>query len=150
MKRRFLISVILIMVGTLFLVGCGRQKTAAEIRVGVVHAQTGMFAAFGQGGVFGIKAAVEDINKQGGVNVGGTKIPIKLIIVDNASEDGTCDLIEQEFLQVDLIRNPSNEGFARANNVGLKKQREISSSSLIALLTPSYSKTGSPMFIAFL
>ena len=81
MKKIFLISVALVIIGTLVWVGCSRQKSPSEIRVGVVHAQTGMFAAFGQGGAFGIKAAVDDVNKQGGVSVGGTKLPIKLSLL---------------------------------------------------------------------
>lgn len=49
MRKLFLISVVLAVIGA-FIVSCGQQKTAKEIRVGVVQAQTGMFAAFGQGG----------------------------------------------------------------------------------------------------
>ena len=86
MKKLFLIAGVLITISALILVGCSRQKQPAEIRVGVVQAQTGMFAAFGQGDVFGIKAAVDDINKEGGVKVGNTKIPIKLTVVDNESD----------------------------------------------------------------
>ena len=61
---------------------------------------TGMFAAFGEGGVFGLRAAVDDINKQGGVYVEeyGTKIPIKLIVVDTES-----DPIKSGTLAEDLI-----------------------------------------------
>jgi len=70
----------------LFAVGCTKKQEAKEIRVGVVHAQSGMFASFGQSGVFGVQAAVEDINKQGGVQVGSEKIPIKLFVVDDESD----------------------------------------------------------------
>jgi GT2 family glycosyltransferase len=48
-------------------------------------------------------------------------IDYELIIVDNASEDETCKLIERTFPQIHLIRNDSNEGFAKANNVALQK-----------------------------
>ncbi|MBP1628449.1 MAG: urea transporter, urea binding protein [Holophagaceae bacterium] len=57
-----------------------------DIKVGLVHAQTGIFAPMGQGGVFGAQAAVEDINKLGGVQVGDQKLPIQLVVVDNESD----------------------------------------------------------------
>jgi len=59
-----------------------------EILVGCVAPVTGMYAGMADGGVFGERAAVEDINKQGGVYVEeyGRKLPIKLIVVDNESD----------------------------------------------------------------
>jgi len=63
-----------------------KSETAEEIRVGVVQAQTGMYAGFGTGDIFGIEAAVDDINALGGVDVGGTKMKIKLFILDDQSD----------------------------------------------------------------
>jgi len=37
-------------------------------------------------------------------------------VVDNASRDGSVELVEREFPAVRVIRNPRNVGFARANN----------------------------------
>jgi GT2 family glycosyltransferase/glycosyltransferase involved in cell wall biosynthesis len=48
----------------------------------------------------------------------------QLIIVDNGSEDGTCDYLErlhQEVPSVKIILNPDNRGFAAANNQGLRE-----------------------------
>jgi ABC-type branched-subunit amino acid transport system substrate-binding protein len=47
-----------------------------------------MFAGFGEGGVFGIEAAVEDINKEGGIQVKeyNAKVPVKLIVADCESD----------------------------------------------------------------
>lgn len=47
----------------------------------------------------------------------------EVIIVDNASQDGTPDLIRREFPQVTLIVNADNRGFAAANNQALAKAR---------------------------
>ena len=66
MKKLVLILVALMVVGS-FLVACSKEKKVSEIRIGMVDAQTGMFAAFGQAGIFGAKAAVDDINKLGGI-----------------------------------------------------------------------------------
>ena len=45
----------------------------------------------------------------------------KVIVVDNASSDGTSDLVSSRFPQVYLERRTINEGFARGNNLGIAK-----------------------------
>jgi GT2 family glycosyltransferase len=42
-------------------------------------------------------------------------------VVDNASSDGTRELIERDFPWVRLIANPRNDGFAGGNNVALRQ-----------------------------
>jgi len=43
----------------------------------------------------------------------------QVIVVDNASLDGSADSVANEFPQVKLIRNTDNLGFSRANNIGI-------------------------------
>lgn len=43
----------------------------------------------------------------------------EVILVDNASTDGSCEEIESKFPSVRIIRNTHNLGFAAANNQGL-------------------------------
>ena len=47
----------------------------------------------------------------------------EVIVVDNASTDGSPELIGQRFPRVRLIRNPRNEGFGRANNQAVRESR---------------------------
>lgn len=47
----------------------------------------------------------------------------EVFVVDNASEDGSVEMVRSKFPAVHLIENPANVGFARANNVALKKAR---------------------------
>lgn len=42
---------------------------------------------------------------------------VEIIVVDNASQDGSADCIESEFPSVILIRSSENIGFGRANNL---------------------------------
>ncbi len=43
----------------------------------------------------------------------------EVIVVDNASTDGTPELIAEMFAEFKLIRNAENLGFAKANNIGI-------------------------------
>lgn len=43
----------------------------------------------------------------------------ELIVIDNKSEDGTREMIDQEFSRVKLIKNNKNLGFGQANNQGI-------------------------------
>lgn len=47
-----------------------------------------------------------------------------VIVVDNASTDGSVEMIAQHFPQVHLIKNARNVGFASANNQGIAISQE--------------------------
>jgi len=57
----------------------------------------------------------------------------RVVVVDNASSDGSADRIEREIPGVRLVRSPRNLGFAGGNNLGF---REAGASEWIALLNP--------------
>lgn len=48
------------------------------------------------------------------------KNEIKVVVVDNASIDGSDEMVEKDFPRVNLIRSKINTGFAGGNNLGLK------------------------------
>lgn len=48
-------------------------------------------------------------------------ISFEIIVVDNASDDGSADMTRSEFPEVQVIRNEANLGFAAANNIGLRR-----------------------------
>ena len=47
----------------------------------------------------------------------------EVVVVDNASRDGSAEMVEQEFPQVQLIRSSVNLGFGNANNLALQHAR---------------------------
>ena len=47
----------------------------------------------------------------------------EVIVVDNASTDGSAQMVKKEFKEVELIVNQKNLGFAAGNNKGFKKSR---------------------------
>ncbi|HEY6899730.1 MAG TPA: glycosyltransferase family 2 protein [Puia sp.] len=50
-------------------------------------------------------------------------IDSEVFVVDNASDDGSLGYLQPLFPTVNFIANPSNTGFARANNQALEKAR---------------------------
>ncbi|HZJ25848.1 MAG TPA: glycosyltransferase family 2 protein [Acidimicrobiia bacterium] len=48
-----------------------------------------------------------------------TSVRLEVVVVDNASSDGSADMVATEFAEVALIRSDNNDGFARACNRGV-------------------------------
>jgi branched-chain amino acid transport system substrate-binding protein len=71
---------------TLGLLGFGSKGIAQTIKVGAVVPLTGRYAALGAQVRTGYEIGVEQINAAGGVTVGGKKMPIELIILDDESD----------------------------------------------------------------
>ena len=46
---------------------------------------------------------------------------VEIIVVDNASDDGSPEMVEKEFPEIKLIKSKKNLGYAGGNNLGLKK-----------------------------
>ena len=47
----------------------------------------------------------------------------EVFVVDNASDDGSVEMVKAKFHHVCLIQNKENVGFSRANNIALKQAR---------------------------
>ena len=76
-----------------------------KIRIGVNAPLTGMHSGFGEGNVYGEKAAVADINAQGGLYIKefDQKIPIELIIVDNESDPKKSASLTENLILKDKV-----------------------------------------------
>lgn len=61
-----------------------------------------------------------------------TRVSHEIIVVDNASGDGSAYMVRTEFPDITLIANNANGGFAAANNQGLR----ISRGRTVLLLNP--------------
>ena len=50
---------------------------------------------------------------------------LTIIVVDNASTDGSPDVVREGFPDAELIENAGNEGYAAGANAGLKRARAL-------------------------
>jgi GT2 family glycosyltransferase len=65
-----------------------------------------------------------------GLQVGGTLS--RVVVIDNASTDGTAEMIRQDFSSALLVANAENRGFAAACNQGIRATTE----EFVLLLNP--------------
>ena len=74
------------------------------------------------------------------IGISQTQAPLRceVIVVDNASRDGSAKMVEREFPSVKLILPGENLGFARATNLGLTASR----GNLLMLLNPDTEVVG--------
>ena len=52
-----------------------------------------------------------------------TRLPYELILVDNASNDGSAEAIAIEFPEINLMPETDNHGFAKANNIAAERAK---------------------------
>lgn len=108
--KRLLIGLVIVVVVVGVVAAVLNRPPAQEevpdwILVGVPAPQTGMYGGFGVGGVWGMQAAVEDINALGGVYVAeyNTTIPIKLVIRNTESDDTKAGSIAESLILTDKV-----------------------------------------------
>jgi hypothetical protein len=59
-------------------------------------------------------------------------VPFEVIVVDNASTDGSVDMVRRRFREAEIMVSPENLGFTRANNLALER----ASGEYVLLLNP--------------
>jgi len=53
-------------------------------------------------------------------SIQASTLPATILVVDNASQDRTCEIIRNRYPEVILIENKENLGFGKANNIGMR------------------------------
>lgn len=66
------------------------------------------------------------------VRIATANLDAEIIVVDNNSQDESCELVQQKFPQVKLIASKENGGFSKGNNMGIRQAQ----GKYICLLNP--------------
>lgn len=66
------------------------------------------------------------------VEVALETIPSEIIVIDNNSKDGSCEMVKNKFPFITLIENSSNIGFSKANNQAV----QVAKGDYVCILNP--------------
>jgi branched-chain amino acid transport system substrate-binding protein len=88
LKKVLFIAFVVVLALSVGLIGCeGEGEPTQYINIGHVSSLNGMYAGFGAGALFGIEAAIDDINDAGGVTVDGTNYELRLYTRESNSDE---------------------------------------------------------------
>jgi branched-chain amino acid transport system substrate-binding protein len=132
MKRaNFLTLISILLIGAFILPACGPAKTDT-LKIGVIAEITGEVPKVGEAGKNSVEMFVEELNAAGGVDVGGKKYQVELIVEDGTSApegaaSAASKLIEQD--KVLAIIGPNR-------SMGAIPAGEIANTSKVVLISP--------------
>ncbi len=84
-------------------------QAADKVRIGMTVSSTGSFALASQSGVRGVEIWVDDVNKRGGIEVGGKKLPVELVKLDDRSDKQMVTRVYENLIadeKVDFVFAP--------------------------------------------
>lgn len=108
MHRR---SVLLALAAPVLIAGAASAFAQAgkPIRIGMTVSSTGTFALAAQSGHRGAQIWVDDVNRRGGIDVGGAKRKVELVILDDRSDKQLVPRVYETLIKdekVDLVFGP--------------------------------------------
>jgi len=99
--------------------GCGGAGAGGDvIKIGVSAPITGNVAAIGQSTVNAVKLAEEEINEQGGIDIGGTKMKVQFIIEDDENKPESTASVFQKLISQDQVIAIIGSQTSSASNAG--------------------------------
>ncbi|MDH4175247.1 MAG: ABC transporter substrate-binding protein, partial [Betaproteobacteria bacterium] len=91
------------------LAGGAAAQADKPIRIGMTVSSTGTFALAAQSGHRGAQIWVDDVNKRGGIELGGAKRKVELVILDDRSDKQLVPRVYETLIKdekVDLVFGP--------------------------------------------
>lgn len=115
--KRIVIAALALLVLSIVLPGCGGPSV---VKIGLIEELTGSMPAVGKSGETAAKLAVKKINEAGGIEVGGKKYPVELVVEDSAADPkkaaaAATALIEEEDVLAIVGPNSSSNAVAAAD-----------------------------------
>ncbi|WP_421521905.1 amino acid ABC transporter substrate-binding protein [Ochrobactrum quorumnocens] len=91
-------------------VAIGLQAQAAEpFKVGITVSNSGNFMLASQSGERGVRMWVDDVNRRGGIELGGEKRPVELVVLDDRSDKTMVPRVYETLIsgnKVDVLMAP--------------------------------------------
>jgi branched-chain amino acid transport system substrate-binding protein len=119
--------------GTVFAAG-GKEEAAPQvIKIGAAVSLTGSLARFGEMVKSGYELWEKTVNAQGGINVGGKKIPVQVIIYDDQSDNAVSAKLTEKLItedQVQFLLGPYGSGATFATTAIAEKYNIITIATL--------------------
>ncbi len=84
-------------------------QSTAPIRIGMTVASTGSFALAAQSGARGVDIWADDVNRRGGIEIGGVKRKVELVKLDDRSDKTLVPKVYETLIKeekVDLVFGP--------------------------------------------
>lgn len=110
MKKMCLLPAILLIAGAMVFAGGGSESAGSAtagapqtIKVGASLALTGSLSRFGNMMKNGYEMWRDAVNANGGINVGGTKIPVEIIYYDDQSDNNTSAQLTEKLITQDEV-----------------------------------------------
>lgn len=87
-KQKFLMVICLVITLLLVLYLCQSAvaQVPEEFKIGVIYSLTGGGSAIGTTQLMGVELALKEVNERGGLNVGGTLVPVRAVVRDDETE----------------------------------------------------------------
>lgn len=108
-----MLNIVPILAGTVFALALGSTAAQAQdappIKVGMTVSSTGTFALAAQSGKRGADIWVDDVNRRGGIEIGGKKRKVELIALDDRSDKQLVPRVYETLINennVDVVFGP--------------------------------------------
>ena len=102
MKKGVFTFIALLLVGAILLAACGQTETKTIV-IGVNAPMTGDIPKVGEGTKYAAEMWLEDINEAGGLDVGGTKYQVELVIEDNEAKAESATAANTKMITQDEV-----------------------------------------------
>ncbi len=101
-KSQLLLLIALMLIATVFISACGASGPKT-IKIGINAPLTGDIPKVGEGTKYAAEMWLDDINKDGGLDVGGKKYKVELVIEDNESKADSATKANTKLITQDEV-----------------------------------------------
>ncbi len=136
LKKWYLLGLVAVLSLTLVIAGCaskaGTSGAASQINIGVSAPLTGDIAAIGQSTQNAATMAADEVNANGGLQVGNQKLKVNLIVLDDQDTPQSTADVFQKLINQDNVVGIIGSQASKCSNAGAP----IAESAGVVMITP--------------